>query len=247
MRVGLLTGCVGDRLKPSINRAAAEVLHRNGIEVVDIDGLGCCGALALHSGLEREGLELARRNVRAIDNAGVDRFVTTAAGCGALVRDYGRLLADDPEYARAAKKLSAHARDVTELLVEVGFDRPRRRTSADRNVAYHDACHLLHAGGIASAPRTVVSAATGGPPADLGDNALCCGSAGSYNLDHRAMGLELGKRKAELIAGGTARTISVGNVGCMLQIERAAALAGLNVRVVHPIELLAEAYEASSR
>jgi glycolate oxidase iron-sulfur subunit len=243
--VALLIGCVADRLRPSINRAAVEVLHRNGIEVVETPDIGCCGALALHSGRESDARELARHNVRAFAAAGVDRFVTTAAGCGAMVRDYGRLLADDAELHDTARSMSAQACDVNELLVETGFEPPVSRPLETQRVAYHDACHLLHASGIADAPRFVLSSAIGCVPDDLGENALCCGSAGSYNLDHRAMGLELGRRKAKLAREAGAQVISVANIGCILQLERAVALGDLDVRVAHPIELLAEAYAAT--
>jgi len=244
MRVGLLAGCVGDALRPSINRAAVEVLHRNGIEVVEIEDIGCCGALAMHAGRESDALELARRNARAFADAGVERFVTTAAGCGAMLRDYGRLLRNDADHCDAARRMAANTRDVSELLVEAGFARPSRQPLESKRVVYHDACHLLHASGIADAPRSVVSSAIGRRPTDLGDNMLCCGSAGSYNIDHRAMGLELGRHKAALARDIGADVISVGNIGCILQLERAAALEGIRVRVAHPVELLAEAYDA---
>jgi glycolate oxidase iron-sulfur subunit len=113
------------------------------------------------------------------------------------------------------------------------------------SVAYHDACHLLHARGIAAAPRAVCEAALGRPPVDLGENAICCGSAGSYNLDHPAISEELGARKATLARERGATMVAVGNVGCLLQISRSLALAGLEVPVRHPVELLAEAYRRS--
>ena len=246
LRVALLTGCVGDRLKPQINRAAVEVLHRNKIAVEDDRTLGCCGALAMHSGNHEEAIELARANVRAFAAANLDRVVTTAAGCGAMIRDYGRLLAGDPELASAAAAMSGAAADVSELLVEQGYERPQLGQANKRRVVYHDACHLLHAAGISSEPRQVVGAACGTDAADLGENQLCCGSAGSYNLDHPKMGLALGARKAELATEADADVIAVGNVGCILQLERALARSGRKTRVLHPVEMLAAAYDPHS-
>jgi len=246
LRVALLTGCVGDQMMPQINRDTVEVLQRNRIEVVEMPGQGCCGALALHSGRRDEAVTLARANLAAFARVReVDAFVSSAAGCGAMLRDYAHLLAGT-DVGEEAQAFSALCRDVCELLVEVGFVAPSRPLTSAAPVAYHDACHLLHARGIAAAPRKVCEAATGTPPVDLGENNLCCGSAGSYNLDHPRLAEQLGRRKAALAKQSAPTTVAVGNVGCMLQIERALALEGVGAVVRHPIQLLAAAYRQSA-
>jgi glycolate oxidase iron-sulfur subunit len=245
-RAAVLTGCVGDRLMPGINRDTVEVLQRNQIEVVEVAGQDCCGALALHSGRTGEARAFAARNVAAFSGADVDFVVSTAAGCGAMLRDYGHVLADagevDKTVSSHAREVASRVRDISELLVELGFERPKRPLDLKGNVAYHDACHLLHARGIAAAPREVCEAAIGREIVDLGENSICCGSAGSYNLDHPVLSAELGRRKASLVLERKATVVAVGNVGCMLQISRAVAEAGLPTIVRHPVELLAEAY-----
>jgi glycolate oxidase iron-sulfur subunit len=243
-RVALLTGCVGDRLAPGINRDTVEVLQRNSIEVVEVDGQRCCGALPMHAGLTADASALASATARAFAESDVDFVVTTAAGCGAMMRDYAHVLAGSDD-EQAARELAGRSRDICELLVELGFDKPEKPLEVGGSVAYHDACHLLHARGIAAAPRAVCEAALGRPPVDLGENAICCGSAGSYNLDHPAISEELGARKATLARERGATMVAVGNVGCLLQISRSLALAGLEVPVRHPVELLAEAYRRS--
>ncbi len=246
LRVALLAGCVGDQMMPQINRDTVEVLQRNGIEVVEMPGQGCCGALALHSGRRDEAVMLARANLEAFARINdVDAFVSSAAGCGAMVRDYAHLLAGT-DVEEEAQAFSALCRDICELLVEVGFVAPSKPLIAAGPVAYHDACHLLHARGIAAAPRKVCEAATGAPPIDLGENSLCCGSAGSYNLDHPHLAEQLGRRKASLAKEKSPTTVAVGNVGCMLQIERALALQGVSAAVRHPVQLLAAAYRQSA-
>jgi glycolate oxidase iron-sulfur subunit len=239
-RAAVLTGCIGDRLMPGINRDTVEVLQRNQIEVVEVAAQECCGALAMHSGRPADARELAQRNAVAFHGADVDFVVTTAAGCGAMLRDYGHLLAgvDDERGA----ELASRARDISELLVEIGFERPKKPLEIKGNVAYHDACHLLHARGISAAPRQVCEAALGRELVDLGENAICCGSAGSYNVDHPVLSAELGRRKAALVLERKATVVAVGNVGCMLQISKSVAEAGLPTVVRHPVELLAEAY-----
>lgn len=246
LRVALLTGCVGDQMMPQINRDTVEVLQRNRIEVVEMPGQGCCGALALHSGRRDEAVTLARANLAAFARLGdVDAFVTSAAGCGAMVRDYAHLLAET-DLAEEAQAFSALCRDICELLVEVGFAAPSRPLTDAAPVAYHDACHLLHARGISAAPRKVCEVATGTAPVDLGENAICCGSAGSYNIDHPQLAGQLGRRKAELARQVSPATVAVGNVGCMLQISRALALEGVSAAVRHPVQLLAAAYRQST-
>ncbi|MFN2376159.1 MAG: (Fe-S)-binding protein [Candidatus Binatia bacterium] len=243
-RAAVLTGCVGDRLLPGINRDTVEVLQRNGIEVVDVRGQVCCGALDLHAGREAEAEAFAVANAAAFGAADVDFVVTTAAGCGAVVRDYAHLLRGG-DHEEAGREVAGSSRDICELLVEIGFEKPARTLEVAGEVAYHDACHLLHARGIADAPRRIVEAAFGRPPVDLGENAICCGSAGSYNLDHPRISAELGARKAELARERSAAVVAVGNVGCMMQISRAVALAGMKVDVRHPVQLLAAAYRLS--
>jgi len=240
-RVAVLTGCVGDQLAPELNRDTVEVLQRNGIEVVDVEGQGCCGALALHSGRTQEARDLAAANAEAFAAAGdLDFVVTTAAGCGAMMHEYAHVLAGTAAAATAAS-LALRCRDVSEVLVQIGIERPSRPLELG-TVAYHDACHLLHARGVARPPRLLVEAATGRMPVDLGENAICCGSAGSYNLDQPALAEELGRNKARLARERGADVIAVGNIGCMMQIARHVALAGLSTRVAHPVQLLAAAY-----
>jgi glycolate oxidase iron-sulfur subunit len=158
--------------------------------------------------------------------------------------DYAHVLAgsDDQE---AGRKVAAASRDICELLVELGFEKPDRPLEVGGSVAYHDACHLLHARAVAAAPRAVCEAALGRATVDLGENAICCGSAGSYNLDHPAISEELGARKAALAHERQASMVAVGNIGCLLQISRSLAVAGLEVPVRHPVELLAAAYRQS--
>ncbi|HYC56401.1 MAG TPA: (Fe-S)-binding protein [Candidatus Binatia bacterium] len=245
-RAAVLTGCVGDQIAPDINRDTVEVLQRNGVEIVEAGGQVCCGALALHSGRTDEAVALARTNVEAFARAqDVDFVVTTAAGCGAMMHEYAHLLRAT-EAATGAAALAARCRDVTEVLVDLGLQMPSRPLALGV-VAYHDACHLLHARGVAKAPRLVVEAAIGKPPVDLGENAICCGSAGSYNLDQPELADALGRQKAHLARQRSADVVAVGNIGCMMQIGRHLALAGIPARVAHPIQLLAQAYRASEQ
>ena len=242
-RAALLVGCGARVFRPELEAAATRVLEENGIAVERVAADMCCGALSLHDGRDAEARDLASGMIRRFADAPVDYVVTAAAGCRAALGDSNHLAEAELRRAGAAKRLAAKSREICELLVEVGFRRPEPAAGDRRIVGYHDACHLLHGARVARASRDVL-AATGAIVVELGENAVCCGSAGTYNLVHPRIADELGRRKAELVATGGFHEIAVANLGCILQIDRALANAGIApVRVAHPIEFLAEAYD----
>jgi glycolate oxidase iron-sulfur subunit len=235
-RVGLLLGCVQREFFPLVNAATARVLAAEGCEVVAPPDQPCCGALLVHAGEEERALELARRTIDAFERVGVDAIVTNAAGCGSNVKEYGHLLRDDRDYAVRAKAFSAKCKDVTELLAEL-TPRAKRHPLAVR-VAYHDACHLQHAQGIRAQPRALLSSIPDLSIAEIPEAAVCCGSAGIYNLVEPKAANELGDRKAQLIIPLDADVIATGNPGCLLQLQSALARMGRKTRVLHTIQLL---------
>jgi glycolate oxidase iron-sulfur subunit len=235
-RVGLLLGCVQREFFPRVNAATARVLAAEGYEVVAPAEQPCCGALMVHAGEETGALELARKTIDVFDRANVELIITNAAGCGSNVKDYGHLLRDDPNYAAKAKVFAAKCRDITEFLAE-------RVPQAKRNplklrVAYHDACHLQHAQGIRIPPRQVLTQIPGIELLEIPEAAICCGSAGIYNLVQPDTANELGDRKAELIIPLKPDVIATGNPGCLLQLQSSLARAGHKIPVVHTIQLL---------
>jgi glycolate oxidase iron-sulfur subunit len=241
-RVALLTGCVADVVFADTNVAAVRVLTRSGVSVIVPPGQGCCGALHLHSGSPDEARRLARRNLDAFP-VELDAVVVTAAGCGATLKEYGALLADDSDYAARAQRFASRVRDVTELLAGLPAAAPAR--GAPVTATYHDACHLAHAQGVRDAPRRLLACIPELKLVELGEADVCCGSAGSYNLTEPAMARSLRERKIDHIAATGAQVVAVANPGCALQIRAGLAARGLAIRVAHPVELLAEAYEKS--
>jgi glycolate oxidase iron-sulfur subunit len=215
------------------------VLARNGCTVLTPARQGCCGALYLHAGARDEARACARHNIDVF-GADLDAIVVNAAGCGAVLKQYGELLADDPAYAARARAFSAHVRDVTEYLAALPLAPPRGRLEA--RVTYHDACHLVHGQGVREAPRTVLRCIPGVELVELADSDLCCGSAGSYNLTEPEMARRLGARKAATVRATGATCVAAANPGCVMQIQAALDRAGVAVTVRHPVELLDEAY-----
>jgi glycolate oxidase iron-sulfur subunit len=237
-RVALFTGCVSDVMFPATNAATARVLQRNGCDVLVPRTQACCGAIHYHSGAERPALDLARRNVQAFPFDDVDAVIVNAAGCGAMLKEYGHLLqATDPD---ASARFAAKVRDVAEFLIELGPVPPTGSVPLD--VAYHDACHLCHAQKVRSQPRQLLAMIPGLRLVPLAESEVCCGAAGTYNLTQPEMSRQLGERKLAHIEQTGAAVVATGNVGCILQIARIARDAGNPVDVVHPIDLLDRAY-----
>jgi len=235
-RVGLLLGCVQRVLFPQVNAATARVLAAEGCEVVAPKAQPCCGALLVHAGEEEQAVQLARQTIDAFEKAQVDAVIINAAGCGSNVKEYGHLLRDDPEYAERAKAFAAKCRDVSEFLSEL---KPRAtRHALPLRVAYHDACHLQHAQGVRLQPRTVLGRIPQLELLEIPEAAICCGSAGIYNLVQPEAATELGDRKASHIAALEADIVVSANPGCLLQLQSALARAGRKLPVRHIIELL---------
>jgi glycolate oxidase iron-sulfur subunit len=232
--VGMLTGCVQREFFPGVNEATARVLAMEGCDVVVPKGQGCCGALSLHSGRAEEAKAFARRTIETF--ADVDVIVVNAAGCGSAMKDYGAVLADDPEWAERAAGLSAKTRDLAEFLADLG---PRAtRHPLNLTVAYHDACHLGHAQGVRAQPRRLLGDIPGLEIREVADPEICCGSAGVYNLLQPEAASELGERKARNVAATGADLLVAANPGCTLQITTALRRRGEHVPVAHTAEVL---------
>jgi glycolate oxidase iron-sulfur subunit len=236
LRVGLLLGCVQSVFFDYVNCATVRVLAAEGCEVIVPGSQGCCGALMLHGGEERAALEFARRTIDAFEAAQVDMIAINAAGCGSAMKEYVHLLKDDPTYAKRAERFSARCRDVSEILANLPPRAPRKLLSI--RVAYHDACHLQHAQRITQQPRELLRSIPGLELLEIDDAAICCGSAGIYNLLEPQAAAELGARKAQNILRTSAAAVVSGNPGCTLQIRAALESFGRPLAVLHWIELL---------
>jgi glycolate oxidase iron-sulfur subunit len=235
-RVGMLLGCVQREFLPQVNAATARVLAAEGCEVVSPAAQPCCGALLVHAGEEEGALALARHLINVFERAEVDTIVTNAAGCGSNMKEYGHLLRDDPNYADRAKKFSAKCKDVSEVLAELPMG--AQRNALRLKVAFHDSCHLQHAQGVRAQPRDLLAVIPELELLEIPEAAICCGSAGIYNLVQPDAAHALGDRKAELIASLDADVVVTGNPGCILQLQASLERAGKRMPVLHTIQLL---------
>ena len=242
-RVALLTGCAQDLIFSDVNRDTAEVLARNGCEVITPRDQFCCGSLHAHNGEWDLAQQLARKQIDQIPPEQFDAIITNAAGCGSHLKHYAKLLADDPVYSKRAQLWDEKVKDVHEWLVQIGITPPPTSTPA-QTVTYHEACHLCHGQKITAEPRTFLCSIPNLKLVELPESTWCCGSAGIYNLIQPEMAGDLLARKLRHIKSTGAPTVATGNPGCLLQILNGARQQGLSLRVVHPITLLAEAYRA---
>src|SRR5262245_24544590 len=243
-RVALFTGCVADAVYPGTNLATAKVLQRNGCEVVIPRAQGCCGALNYHMHDEEPARAFASANCEAFgfgrtDLGSFDAIITNAAGCGAMLKDYGPLLRDTPA-GEGGAKLAAKVRDISEFLVDLGPVPPTHPLPI--KATYHDACHLAHGQGVRTPPRKLLGMIPGLELVPLTESELCCGAAGSYNLTQPEMAEQLGARKAEHILATGADAVFAGNVGCLLQIARHLRARRPDFWVAHPIDALWASY-----
>jgi len=237
-RVGLLLGCVQRVFFADVNAATARVLAAEGCDVIIPPEEGCCGALMVHAGMEQQALDAAGRLIDAFAGAEVDTIVTNAAGCGSTMKEYGHLLRDDPRYAERARALAAKCRDVSEVLAELEPRAPRHSLGAPLRVAYQDACHLQHAQNVRLQPRRLLGAIPGLELVEISDAALCCGSAGIFNLIEPRAAADLGDRKVQSCLATEPDVIVSGNPGCVLQLRAALARVGRTIPVLHTIQLL---------
>jgi glycolate oxidase iron-sulfur subunit len=240
----LFKGCVTEGLFKRVNEATERVLAVNRCATNAPESQVCCGALHAHAGDLKGARKLARRNIDAF-SSGLNGpepapIITNAGGCGAMLVSYGHLLADDPKYAERAKQFSERVRDIGQQLQAIGF-RNGANVGFERTT-YDASCHLLHGQHAADASLGMLWAIPDLKFALLEGSDVCCGGAGVYNLLEPQLSQEVLTEKLNHIAESGAEVLATGNAGCHMQIAAGAKLAGLPLRVCHPVELLDESY-----
>jgi glycolate oxidase iron-sulfur subunit len=247
-QVALFTGCVMSTAFAETDRATTRVLAANGCEVHLPAGQGCCGALTIHAGELDRARAVARRTIAAFERleaaTPLDAIIVNAAGCGATLKDYGHLLREDQEFAGRARAFSAKVKDIIEFLgdLEQRGEFNKRLHPLTLTITYQEACHLAHAQRITVQPRRLLRAIPGVQLVEMDESALCCGSAGIYNITQPEMSQRLLARKMRHALATEAEVIVSTNPGCILQLQVGIRAAGAQVRVAHLVDLLDEAY-----
>jgi glycolate oxidase iron-sulfur subunit len=238
-RVGMILGCVQRLFFSSVNEATVRVLTANGCEVVIPKTQGCCAALPAHQGQEAQAQQLARQMIDSFADTEVDAIIINAAGCGHTLKEYGHILENDPNYREKAKDFASKVKDVQEFLATIELTTPLfPLTDKPLSIVYQDACHLLHGQKISWQPRQLLKSIPGVKLVEPIDAALCCGSAGIYNMLQPETASELGRQKVTNLLNTQANLIASANPGCSLQIQKYLNEANSTVKLFHPIELL---------
>ncbi|MEW7972009.1 MAG: glycolate oxidase subunit GlcF [Candidatus Thiodiazotropha endolucinida] len=231
----ILDGCVQTSLAPSINLATAQVLDRLGISLIRTPSAGCCGAVEHHLDDEDAAKQAARHNIdcwRPHLQAGAEALIVTASGCAQVIKDYGYLLANDPEYAEAAKQLANRTRDIAEIIDSEGLEPLKEGINNQTRIAFHSSCTLQHGQGLAGCVEGILGR-LGYRLTVVQDSHLCCGSAGTYSLLQPGLADELGRRKSQSLHAGKPDIIATANIGCLTHLQKHSTQP-----VVHWIELL---------
>jgi glycolate oxidase iron-sulfur subunit len=239
-RVALLTGCAQQVLSPDINTATIDVLTRNGVEVVVPRNQSCCGGLAWHTGDLAAAQTFARRNLKAFPSD-VDAIITNAAGCGSAMHEYHLILRGTPEES-VADNFRKRVIDVSAFLARLGLREMPHGFKRPQRIAYHDACHLANAQEVRDQPRSLLRAIPGVELCEIAEGHLCCGSAGTYNLDQPDIAVSLGEKKAGSVIATGAEIVASGNIGCLTQLQTHLAKTGSAIRIQHTIQILRDAY-----
>jgi Fe-S oxidoreductase len=242
-KVAMLNGCVMPLLFGEVNEATVRVLQRNGCEVIFPESQICCGALNIHNGESKAAKQMARQNIDAFLGANADAIIVNSAGCGAVMKEYGYLLRDDPAYAEKAERFGSLVKDAGEFLAGLGLVGtlgPIKMT-----VTYQDPCHLAHGQRIRSQPRKLLQSIPGLTLVEVEGSDRCCGSAGIYNITHPEMSRQLLKEKMQSIGPTHAKAIVAPNPGCMLQLRYGVRQYGPSVEVYHLMDLLERSYSAA--
>lgn len=238
----LHAGCIMQVAFANVHRATVRMLRRGGLTVVVPSAQGCCGAIALHAGDADFARDLAKHNIEAFERSGADVYVVNAAGCGSTLKEYAGLFSHDDRWAERAARFSARVRDVTEVLDALDLGSPAR--ALDAVATYQEACHLVHAQRVTGAPRRLLAKIPQLRLVEMDESAVCCGSAGIYNLTQPEMASRLQRRKVEAIVRTGATIVATANPGCAMQVAAGLRTAGYRAEVKHVVELVDDAYSS---
>lgn len=241
-RVGFFLGCLQSQMFAEESASSVRVLTRNGCTVITPRETVCCGMPALGFGKIEQVQLQARHNIALFEKAEVEFIITDCATCGSTLKDYGRLLADDPAWAARAAAFSARVRDISEFLMSIPLEKPSGRIEA--RVTYHDPCHLRRGQGVWKQPRALLQMIDGVEFIELPEADGCCGLAGTQLITHYETSIKVLKRKTDNLASTQADYVASGCPACQMQLKMGVQRGGLDVQVVHPVEMLDRAYRS---
>lgn len=239
-RVGFFLGCAQSLMFAEESAATVRVLTRNHCTVVTPKEVKCCGMPPIGYGHRETAQEMARHNIALFEREEVEAIITDCATCGSTLKEYGELLADDPEWAERAASFSHKVRDINEFLMEIPLEKPGSRL--EMRVTYHDPCHLRRAQGVWEQPRALMQMIEGVEFIEMEEADWCCGSAGTQLFTHPETSLKVLARKMDNIEATDAQVVASGCPGCQMHLNVGVRQRDLQMEVVHPVILLDRAY-----
>lgn len=246
--VAFFAGCVMSTIFAPTDRATVRVLTAFGFPVVTPANQGCCGAITIHAGEPDRARALAKQNIVAFEEAGAEVIVNNAAGCGSALKEYGQLFADDEEWHDRAVAFSDKVRDISELLATALDDTTQALLQPlELHITFQDACHLAHAQRITRQPRDLLLAIPSLRFTEMAESALCCGSAGVYNITQPDMARRLQQRKVQHAVATQAEIIVTANPGCFLQLRAGVAQSSRRPGILHIIDIIDASLRGLSR
>lgn len=239
--IAFFTGCIQDTMFHETNRNTMKLLKASGYPVIVPDGQTCCGAIHAHAGETDKAKKLAKKNIEMLEREKADYLVNNQGGCGAMMKEYDKLLEHEPEWAERAKEFVKKVKDINEILALV--DELPDLKPVNEVITYQDSCHLLNVQGVKYQPRQLIQSIPGVQFVEMVGAGTCCGSAGTYNMTHHEHSMKILDAKMVNVQATRATTVVVANPGCLLQMRIGIKRAGLEgkVRAVHIVDLLAEA------
>jgi len=227
-----------------VNEDTVKLLQYHDCEVIIPKEQQCCGSLQAHNGDIAGALKLAKHNIELFSQYDFDYILMNSAGCGAYMKEYGKLFQHNAILAQKAESLSSRVRDITEFLDETGFHplvSKNENPFYGKKVAYHDACHLVHAQHISEQPRNLIKSIAGIEYVELRESSWCCGSAGIYNIAHYNDSMQILKRKIDNVTEACPDILVTGNPGCLIQIQHGLKQRKLQVELLHTATFLRRA------
>jgi glycolate oxidase iron-sulfur subunit len=241
--VGILIGCIGDLFSSKINDATIKVLTHLGYDVHTIPEITCCGALASHAGFGDRARDLALKAITTLESSPIDYYITNIAGCGAMMKDYNKHFDGTQDYDRAIN-VKKKMRDISEFLLEFHKNDLREmnlQLPGKTSIGYQAPCHLFHGQQIVDAPMELLKLIRNAKVFSFEENNICCGSAGTHNIEHPEMGDALLGRKMEIISKHEPDIIATANAGCLMQLQKGIREKRMHALVKHVIEIIADA------
>ncbi len=243
-RVAYFNSCGFNYIFPEVSIATTRVLTRNGCEVEVLPNY-CCGLPAYAYGDQETARRLARKNIDLFRRGSAEAIVSDCGSCSSFLKEYAKLLADDPEYAKAAKAMSARVRDINQFLVE-DLELTDSMKGIHAAITYHDPCHLSRYQKITAQPRALLKRIPDASYKELPEADWCCGAAGTFNITHYDQAMAILDRKMQRVSSTGATVVATSCPSCMLQLSHGARKNGLDVKVRHVTQLLDEAYAGLS-